>query len=62
MLFWLPEDDLAETRDSFAGLNSGWDVPKPFFTEVVQAAVVSVKIISGLGSQARRKISVHWRK
>jgi hypothetical protein len=31
VLFWLPEDNLAETGETFSGLNLGWDVQKPFF-------------------------------
>ena len=31
MLFCLPEDDVAETGETFSGLKLGWDVPKPFF-------------------------------
>ena len=38
VLFWLPEDNLAETGETFSGLNPGWDVPKPFFTVVAKAA------------------------
>ena len=38
VLFWLPEDNLAETGDTFSGLNTGWDVPKLFFTAVAKAA------------------------
>jgi hypothetical protein len=30
VLFYLPEDDLAETAEIFSGLNPNWDVPKPF--------------------------------
>jgi hypothetical protein len=38
VLFWLPEDNLAETGETFSGLNLRWDVPKPFFTIVAKAA------------------------
>ena len=31
MLFWLPEDDLAETGETFSGLNPAWKVPKTIF-------------------------------
>jgi hypothetical protein len=31
VLSWFPEDDLAETGETFSGLNLGWDAPKPFF-------------------------------
>jgi hypothetical protein len=38
VLFWLPEDNLAETGQTFSELNRGWDVPKPFVTVVAKAA------------------------
>jgi hypothetical protein len=31
LCYCFPEDDLAETGETFPGLNLGWDVPKPFF-------------------------------
>ena len=30
MLFCLPEDDVAETGETFPGLKLGWDVPSVF--------------------------------
>jgi hypothetical protein len=38
VLFWLREDNLAETGETFSGLNLGWGVPKPFFTIVAKVA------------------------
>jgi hypothetical protein len=33
VLFWLPQDDLAETVDPFSDLNLGWKVPGLFLLQ-----------------------------
>jgi len=45
VLFWLSEDELAETGETFPGLNLGWDVPKPIFIRGGKGCyIISVKM------------------
>lgn len=44
VLFWLPQDDLAETVKIFSDLNLGWKVPELFLTAMAKPEAQSRRI------------------